>query len=74
MDFILNDMEVAIEIKTSKHIHNIDVTALKVLQQEYSVKKAIVVSFESEPKTLDNNIVCLPWENFLLQLWGGELI
>ncbi len=74
VDFILNDMEVAIEVKTSRRIHETDIRALKTLQQEHVVKKAVIVSFESEPKILNDNIVCLPWEIFLEQLWSGELV
>lgn len=74
VDFILNDMEVAIEIKASQRVHDSDARALKILQEENKVKKCILVSFESEPKILAKNIHCLPWEIFLTQLWGGEII
>lgn len=74
VDFILNDMEVAIEIKASKRVHETDARALQVLQQENTVKRSIIVSFESEPKTILNNITCLPCDIFLKQLWSGELV
>lgn len=72
VDFILGDMEVAIEIKTSKRIHESDVKSLKILQEEHHVKKAIMVSFETEPKILAGNIECLPWRMFLEKLWSSE--
>ncbi len=74
VDFILNDMEVAIEVKSSKRVHDTDAKALKLLQEECAVKKSIIVSFESEPKTLAGNIASLPWELFLQKLWSGELL
>jgi predicted AAA+ superfamily ATPase len=74
VDFILNNMEVAIEIKSSSRVHETDVRALKILQQENTVKKSIMISFETEPKILLDNIHCLPWQHFLAQLWGGEII
>jgi len=74
VDFILNDMEVAIEIKSSQRVHETDVRALKILQQENKVKKSMMISFESEPKILADNIYCLPWQQFLAQLWNGEIV
>ena len=74
VDFILNDMEVAIEIKTSSRISEADVRTLKILQEENKVKKCILVSFETEPRVLAKNIHCFPWEIFLKQLWDGEII
>jgi predicted AAA+ superfamily ATPase len=74
VDFILNEMEVAIEIKASKRVHETDATALKVLKKEFHVKKCIIVSFELEPKMLSEQIECLPWNYFLEKLWSGDLI
>ena len=73
VDFVLNDMEVIIEIKSSKRVHETDTKALQLLQEDFTVKKAFIISFETEPKQL-NNISCLPWELFLKKLWGGEII
>lgn len=74
VDFILNDMEVAIEIKASQRVHETDVRALKVLQEENKVKKCILVSFELESKILSDNVHCVPWREFLSQLWAGEIV
>lgn len=74
VDFILGDMEVAIEIKSSKRVHETDAKALKILQEENKVKRSLLISFESEPKIILDNIECLPWKLFLKKLWGGEII
>lgn len=74
VDFILGDMEVAIEIKTSKRVHETDVKALKILQEECTVKRSLIVSFDAEPKILANNVECLPWKLFLYKLWNQEII
>lgn len=74
VDFILGDMEVAIEIKTSKRIHETDVKALKILQEEQKVNRSIIISFETEPKILAGNIECMPWKFFLDKLWNGEFV
>lgn len=73
VDFILGDMDCAIEVKTSHRIHETDTRALKLLQSEQPVKKMFLISFETEPKKIDG-IACLPWKLFLEQLWAGKLI
>ena len=72
VDFILGDMDIAIEVKNSKRIHDSDTKALRVLQEEQKVRRCIMISFESEPKRLGHHIECLPWKMFLDMLWGGE--
>ncbi|OGT32535.1 MAG: hypothetical protein A3C44_02175 [Gammaproteobacteria bacterium RIFCSPHIGHO2_02_FULL_39_13] len=72
VDFILNDMQTAIEIKTSKRVHDHDARALKSLQEEHTVKKSLLISFESEPKKICGTVLCLPWKLFLEKLWDGE--
>lgn len=72
VDFILGDMQIAIEVKASKRIHENDTKALKLLQEEQSVKKSIIISFETEPKILANNVECLPWRQFLEKLWSND--
>ena len=72
VDFILGDMEFAIEVKSSKRVHASDTKALKILQQEQQIKKAFIISFEQTPKMLDA-IESLPWEMFLQRLWADAL-
>lgn len=74
VDFILGDMECAIEIKTSSRVDLHAAKALRVLQESHKTKKSIIVSFESEPKILLKNIECLPWKLFLELLWADELL
>jgi predicted AAA+ superfamily ATPase len=74
VDFILGDMECAIEIKTSKRIDSSAAKALKNLQESHTIKRCILVSFESEAKKFDGGIECLPWKMFLEMLWAGQII
>lgn len=74
VDFILNDMQVAIEIKASNKVHDSDAKGLKSLQEEHQVGRAILVSFESKPKFITKTIESLPWQLFLEQLWNGDII
>jgi len=74
VDFILGAMEVALEAKAKRRISSRDVAPLRALAGEHSVKRAIVVSLEDEPRTLADGIMVLPWQRFLDQLWNGEII
>lgn len=74
VDFILGDMEVAIEVKSSKRVHETDTKSLLALVASHAVKKPLLISFESEPRRLSNGIECLPWQLFLERLWAGDII
>lgn len=74
VDFILGNMQVAVEVKASSRVHEGDVKNLKVLQEEHKLKHLFLISFEKEPKKLASNIECLPWEMFLNMLWSGAII
>lgn len=73
VDFILGDGETAIEIKGSKKIDKTDLRPLLAFIEEYSPKKAIVVSNEKIER-LCGKIQILPWEKFLSDLWRGKII
>jgi len=73
VDFILGDMQVALEIKSAKRVHEGDLKNITVLQQEQKVKRHIIISFEKIPKKI-GKIECLPWEMFLQMLWNGDVI
>jgi uncharacterized protein len=74
VDFILGDKEAAIEIKSSKRIHESDLYPLKVLRDDMPAKKHIVVSLEEEPRLIAGWVQVLPWKIFLDKLWGNEII
>lgn len=73
VDFILGNNEVAIEVKSSDRISSKHLSGLKAFMEEYEVKKSIVVCTEPIPRIV-NNIHILPWQDFIKQLWNGELI
>ena len=73
VDFILGDMEIALEIKSSKRVHEGHLKNMKVLQQEQKAARHILISFEETPKKM-GNIECLPWEMFLQMLWNGDIV
>ncbi len=73
VDFILGDMNVAIEVKGSQNIHSAHTRGIRALLEEHPVKHAIVVSLEKYPRILESGLEVLPWREFLDRLWYGEL-
>lgn len=73
VDFILNDMQAVIEVKSSARIHDAHLRGLRALQQEHSVGRALVVSLEKNRRKVADNIEILPWQDFLEELWSGAL-
>ena len=73
VDFILGDMNVAIEAKGSSKVHSTHTRGLRALLEEHRVKKAIIVALEKHPRTLESGLEVLPWQDFLEKLWTGEL-
>lgn len=72
VDFILGDPEVAIEVKATEQADSRHWRALKAFQEEYRVKKSIVVSLDPKPRRI-GDIWVFPWQVFLDQLWDGSL-
>ena len=73
VDFILGDMNAAIEVKGSQRIHSKHTRGLRALMEEHTVGRAVIVSLEKQPRKLDSSIEVLPWQIFLEALWSGEL-
>ena len=73
VDFILGDPEVAIEVKATNNVNPRHLRGLISFAEEYKVKKQIVVSTDPYPRKI-GNIHILPWQDFLRQLWSGEII
>ena len=74
VDFILNEMSVAIEVKVSNKIYPNHLKGLRVLLGEHKVRRSIVVCHEERPRQVDPNIEILPWKNFLEVLWTGNFL
>lgn len=73
VDFILGDMNVAIEVKGSSNIHSAHIRGIKALLEEHHVKRSIIISMEKQPRILESGLEVLPWQDFLERLWSGEL-
>lgn len=73
VDFILGDMQIALEVKGSQNVHDAHIRAIKALLEEHAVGKSVIVCLEKEPRMLEQGVEVLPWRDFLERLWAGEL-
>jgi len=73
IDFVLDENEVAIEVKSTDNANHRHLKGLLSFSEEYTVKKSILICNDPYPR-LVGNILILPWKIFLEQLWGGEII
>lgn len=74
VDFIINDLEVAIEAKGSDFVRDSHLKGLRSLRDEYkNVKKRIVVSCDEVARETSDGILILPYREFVTALWSGEL-
>lgn len=74
VDFVLGDLEVAIECKSGARAHDGDLRGLRALAEEHEVRHRLLVSAEREPRRTDDGIEILPWAVFLDRLWAGDLV
>jgi predicted AAA+ superfamily ATPase len=74
VDFILGEGEIALEIKSSAEVKSRHQKGLKAFKEEFSPKQAIIVSLDPQPRKTEDNILILPWKEFLRRLWGNELL
>lgn len=78
VDFVINDAEIAIEVKINQIVHKQDIKGLIAFCEEHRPKKAFVVSQDAKPRTLiidhQIKIIILPWQDFLERLWEGEIL
>ena len=72
VDFLLGN-KTAIEVKASKKISKNDFKGLKYLKEESVFENFILVSQDPVSSRTDN-ILTLPWEKFLSDLWKDKFI
>lgn len=73
VDFVLGDLDVAIEVKGNARVHDGDLSGLRALGEEHRIGRALVVSLERQARTVAPGIEVLPWKVFLARLWAGDL-
>lgn len=74
VDFVLGDMQLAIEAKSSERITRDHLKGLRSLAVDHPrVKRRIVVSREARARKTDDGIEILPAATFVKRLWAGDL-
>ncbi len=75
VDFICNNLECAIEVKSSGKISDRHLRGLRELKKEYpTVKRRIVVCGEETSRKSPDGIEILSVPDFIARLWGGDLL
>jgi predicted AAA+ superfamily ATPase len=75
VDFILGDLETAVEVKATERVRPGHLRGLEQLKAEHpAVGPRILVCLEERPRRLDNGILVLPALEFLQRLWAGEIL
>jgi predicted AAA+ superfamily ATPase len=72
VDFIVNQMDLAIEAKASAKITDDHLRSLRELAKDHpKVKQRIVVCLETKARITSDGIKILPVNMFIERLWGG---
>lgn len=73
VDFIINDCEVAIEVKGVAKVRPDHLKGLRELKKEHPpVKKLLLICLEESPRLTEDQILILPYRDFLQSLWQGD--
>lgn len=74
VDFIINDMAVAIEAKASPKILGRHLKGLRSLKKDHpSLERCIVVCLEDVPRLTEDKIEIIPAKEFVRLLWDGAI-
>lgn len=73
VDFIINDMEIAIEAKATQHVSARHLKGLRSLKEDHpEIRQRLIVCCEDKPRTTDDGIVILPARTFAKRLWNQD--
>lgn len=74
VDFVINDMEYAIEVKASSKLHKNHFKNLRELKKDHpDLKKSFLVSCVEEDFITQDGIEVLSYKSFVKYLWAGDL-
>ncbi len=77
VDFVLNDREVAIEVKASSRVPDVALRPLTTLADDGPVRRRIVTCLERQHRELSDRhgkITIMPLHDFLEELWEGKVV
>jgi predicted AAA+ superfamily ATPase len=74
VDFVINDMAVAIEAKSSRTISSHHLKGLRQLAIDHpSVERRIVLCLEDRPRRTADGIEIVPYGDFVRRLWNRDI-
>jgi len=74
VDFVINDMVVAIEAKSSRTISSHHLKGLRQLAIDHpNVERRIVLCMEDRARRTADGIEIMPYGEFALHLWNGDI-
>lgn len=73
VDFVIGDT-VAIEVKAKNRISDRDAKGIVALSEEIKLKRKIIVCREKYKRKTDSGIEIYPIEDFLRELWDGDIV
>ncbi len=74
VDFIVNDMEVAIEVKSTEKISTRHLKGLRSLKVDHpNIERRIVVCNEKKLRKTEDDIEIVPAATFAAMLWAGNI-
>jgi predicted AAA+ superfamily ATPase len=74
VDFLLGNADVAIEAKATGLANDNHLKGLRVIAEEYSCRKRILVSCDPDPRRTSDGIDIMPWRHFCDMLWAGAVL
>ena len=75
VDFIVDDMRVAIEAKATKKVGSEHIKGLRQVKVDHArVKRRVIVCLEPRRRRTEDGIDILPVEQFISELWQGALL
>lgn len=75
VDFVLGDVRVALESKSSERITRDHLKGLRaILEDHASIERRIVVCREPRARKTDDGIEILPAAGFVRRLWDGDIV
>lgn len=75
VDFIVNDMQVAIEAKSARRVTRDHLRGLRALHEDHpGVGRRIVVCLEDRARRTEDGIEVWPFETFRSRLWEGDIV
>ena len=75
VDFIIDDMKYAIEAKATQRVTSDHLKGLRQLIEDHpNIKRRFLICLEPKSRTTEDTIEILPYQNFVKELWGNNLL